>query len=60
MPSFHCLLEYMEAQNVMLLSLVKNQQMLKEVVNFFINTFQILPLHVSAYGCHPNGIVSAL
>jgi hypothetical protein len=27
---------------------------------FFINTFQILPRHVSAYGCHPQGVVSAL
>jgi hypothetical protein len=23
-----------------------------------INTFQILPQHVSAYGCHPQGVVS--
>jgi hypothetical protein len=27
---------------------------------FFINTFQIfLPRHVSTYGCHPQGVVSA-
>jgi hypothetical protein len=40
--------------------LQKDQQMLKEVVNFFINRFQIfLPRHVSAYGYHPQGVVSA-
>jgi hypothetical protein len=27
---------------------------------FVINTFQILPRHVSAYGCHPQGVVSTL
>jgi hypothetical protein len=27
---------------------------------FIINTIQILPRHVSAYGCHPQGVVSAL
>jgi hypothetical protein len=26
----------------------------------FFNTFKILPRHVSAYGCHPQGVVSAL
>jgi hypothetical protein len=32
----------------------------KEVVDFLINRFQILPQCVSAYGCHPQGTVSAL
>jgi hypothetical protein len=41
------------------LSFVKDQHTLKEVVDF-INTFQIfLPRHVSADGCHPQGVVSA-
>jgi hypothetical protein len=40
--------------------LQKDQQLLNEVVDFFINTFQIfLPRHVLAYGCHPQGVVSA-
>jgi hypothetical protein len=34
--------------------------MLKEVVDFFINTFQILPRHVSANGCHLQGVTKAL
>jgi hypothetical protein len=34
--------------------------MTKEVVDFLINTFQILPQRVSAYDCHPHGVVSAL
>jgi hypothetical protein len=34
--------------------------MLKEVMDIFINTFQILALHVSTHGCHPQGVVSAL
>jgi hypothetical protein len=33
--------------------------MLNEVVDF-INAFQILPQHVSANGCHLQGIVGAL
>jgi hypothetical protein len=34
--------------------------MLKEVVAFFINTFQILPRHVSVYGCHPQSYPSGV
>jgi hypothetical protein len=33
--------------------------MLKEVV-YFINAFQILPLHASASGCHLQWVVGAL
>jgi hypothetical protein len=33
--------------------------MLKEVVDF-INAFQIRPRHVSANGCHLQGVVGAL
>jgi hypothetical protein len=40
--------------------LQKDQQTLQKVVDFFINMFQIfLPRYVSAYGCHPQGVVSA-
>jgi hypothetical protein len=34
--------------------------MLKEVMDYFINTFQILPRHVLAYGYQSQGVVSAL
>jgi hypothetical protein len=32
----------------------------QESGGFFINSFQILPRHVSAYGCHSQVVVSAL
>jgi hypothetical protein len=34
--------------------------MLKEVKDFLINMFQILPRQVLAYGYHSQGVVSAL
>jgi hypothetical protein len=37
---------------------VKNQQMLKEVVNVLLIRSKFLPRHVSAYGCHPQRVVS--
>jgi hypothetical protein len=40
----------------LVVSFVKDQQMLKEIVDYFINMLQILPQHVSAYGCHPQGV----
>jgi hypothetical protein len=41
--------------------LQKSQQIFMEAVDVFINTFQIfLPRHVSANGCHLQGIVGAL
>jgi hypothetical protein len=33
--------------------------MLKEVVDFVLIRYKFLPRHVSAYGCHPLGVVSA-
>jgi hypothetical protein len=58
---FTCLRWYLDGWTEhLVVSFVKDQQMLKEVVDFFINTFQILPRHVSAYGYHPQGVVSAL
>jgi hypothetical protein len=39
--------------------LQKDQQMLKEVVDFLLIRSKFLPRHVTAYGCHRHGVVSA-
>jgi hypothetical protein len=36
--------------------LQKDQQLLKEVVDFLLIRSKFLPRHVSAYGCHPQGV----
>jgi hypothetical protein len=39
----------------LVVSFVKGPTNAQGSSGFFINTFQILPRHVSAYGCHPRG-----